>query len=195
MAQHPLVSSMSTVKAAKKNRLTKRSARCSCGAHGMRVQLRSGRRRRDAAAVRCSAVPRELFRSERSSRRMSGSKASTARSSRNSAASIRAELIRARHRELSRAADLFLRLSAGRTGAGFDLRPRAAWRARRTGRLRAHADRSAEVAQGRGNRLTHYATVTFVPGSGSRVPGTLLELTDAELVATDGYEQIPNTCA
>ena len=36
--------------------------------------------------------------------------------------------------------------------------------------------------------LTHYATVTFVPGSGSRVPGTLLELTDAELVVTDGYE-------
>jgi gamma-glutamylcyclotransferase (GGCT)/AIG2-like uncharacterized protein YtfP len=37
--------------------------------------------------------------------------------------------------------------------------------------------------------LTHYATVTFLPGSGSRVPGTLLELTDAELVVTDGYEQ------
>ena len=37
--------------------------------------------------------------------------------------------------------------------------------------------------------LTHYATVTFVPGSGSRVPGTLLELTDAELGATDDYER------
>jgi gamma-glutamylcyclotransferase (GGCT)/AIG2-like uncharacterized protein YtfP len=37
--------------------------------------------------------------------------------------------------------------------------------------------------------LTHYATVTFMPDSGSRVPGTLLEITDAELVATDGYER------
>lgn len=37
--------------------------------------------------------------------------------------------------------------------------------------------------------LTHYATVTFVPGSGSRVPGALLELTDAELVVTDEYER------
>ncbi len=37
--------------------------------------------------------------------------------------------------------------------------------------------------------LTHYATVTFVPGYGNRVPGTVLELTDAELFATDGYER------
>lgn len=37
--------------------------------------------------------------------------------------------------------------------------------------------------------LTHYATVTFLPNSGSRVPGMLLELTHAELAATDGYEQ------
>jgi len=37
--------------------------------------------------------------------------------------------------------------------------------------------------------VTHYATVTFTPGSGSRVAGTLLELTDAEFVATDAYER------
>jgi gamma-glutamylcyclotransferase (GGCT)/AIG2-like uncharacterized protein YtfP len=37
--------------------------------------------------------------------------------------------------------------------------------------------------------LTHYATVTYMPNSGSRVPGRLLELTDVELVATDRYEQ------
>jgi gamma-glutamylcyclotransferase (GGCT)/AIG2-like uncharacterized protein YtfP len=38
--------------------------------------------------------------------------------------------------------------------------------------------------------LTHYATVTFASASGGRVPGTLLELTDAELVATDEYERV-----
>ena len=37
--------------------------------------------------------------------------------------------------------------------------------------------------------LTHYATVTFARGSGGRVPGTLLEVTDAELVAADAYER------
>lgn len=37
--------------------------------------------------------------------------------------------------------------------------------------------------------LTHYATVTFAPASGSSVPGTLLELTEAELSATDSYER------
>ena len=40
-----------------------------------------------------------------------------------------------------------------------------------------------------GAGLTHYATVTFTPGSGSRVPGTRLELTDAELVSSDAYEE------
>jgi gamma-glutamylcyclotransferase (GGCT)/AIG2-like uncharacterized protein YtfP len=37
--------------------------------------------------------------------------------------------------------------------------------------------------------LTHYATVTFLPGSGSRVRGTILQLTDTEFAATDVYEQ------
>lgn len=37
--------------------------------------------------------------------------------------------------------------------------------------------------------LTHYATVTYKPNSGGLVPGKLLELTDAELVATDEYER------
>jgi gamma-glutamylcyclotransferase (GGCT)/AIG2-like uncharacterized protein YtfP len=37
--------------------------------------------------------------------------------------------------------------------------------------------------------VTHYANVVFLHGSDSRVEGTLLELTDAELAASDGYEQ------
>jgi gamma-glutamylcyclotransferase (GGCT)/AIG2-like uncharacterized protein YtfP len=37
--------------------------------------------------------------------------------------------------------------------------------------------------------LTHYANVTFSPGSASRVPGTVFELTAAELVITDAYEE------
>jgi gamma-glutamylcyclotransferase (GGCT)/AIG2-like uncharacterized protein YtfP len=37
--------------------------------------------------------------------------------------------------------------------------------------------------------VTHYANVVFDPDSDSRVEGTVLDLTDAELVASDGYEQ------
>jgi gamma-glutamylcyclotransferase (GGCT)/AIG2-like uncharacterized protein YtfP len=37
--------------------------------------------------------------------------------------------------------------------------------------------------------VAHYANVVFVPDSESRVAGTVLELTDAELAASDGYEQ------
>jgi gamma-glutamylcyclotransferase (GGCT)/AIG2-like uncharacterized protein YtfP len=37
--------------------------------------------------------------------------------------------------------------------------------------------------------VTHYANVVFQPESDSRVAGTVLELTDAELVASDAYEQ------
>jgi len=37
--------------------------------------------------------------------------------------------------------------------------------------------------------VAHYANVVFTPGSDSRVAGTALELTDAELTASDGYEQ------
>jgi gamma-glutamylcyclotransferase (GGCT)/AIG2-like uncharacterized protein YtfP len=36
---------------------------------------------------------------------------------------------------------------------------------------------------------THYANVERSPASASRVAGTLLELTDAELNASDGYER------
>jgi len=37
--------------------------------------------------------------------------------------------------------------------------------------------------------VTHYANVIFDPDSDSQVNGTVLELTDAELAASDGYEQ------
>jgi len=37
--------------------------------------------------------------------------------------------------------------------------------------------------------LTHYANVTFAPGSGGRVAGTVFEITEAELATTDGYER------
>lgn len=37
--------------------------------------------------------------------------------------------------------------------------------------------------------VTHYANVIFDPDTESRVEGTVLELTDAELAASDGYEQ------
>jgi gamma-glutamylcyclotransferase (GGCT)/AIG2-like uncharacterized protein YtfP len=37
--------------------------------------------------------------------------------------------------------------------------------------------------------VTHYANVVFTPGSGSRVAGKVLELTETELALTDGYEQ------
>lgn len=37
---------------------------------------------------------------------------------------------------------------------------------------------------------THHANVTFNGRSDSRVPGTLFEITDAELVAADAYEKI-----
>jgi hypothetical protein len=37
--------------------------------------------------------------------------------------------------------------------------------------------------------LTHYANVRIAPGSANRVAGTAFELTDAELLRTDGYEQ------
>lgn len=37
--------------------------------------------------------------------------------------------------------------------------------------------------------IAYYANVESSPGSGSHVAGTLLELTNAELTATDGYEQ------
>jgi len=36
--------------------------------------------------------------------------------------------------------------------------------------------------------ITHYANVERAPGSGSRVAGTLFEITDAELAAADAYE-------
>ena len=36
---------------------------------------------------------------------------------------------------------------------------------------------------------THYANIECSPQSASRVAGTLLELTDAELEASDGYER------
>ena len=39
------------------------------------------------------------------------------------------------------------------------------------------------------NGVTHYANVSFTPGSGSRVAGTVLELSDSELAASDGYER------
>jgi len=37
--------------------------------------------------------------------------------------------------------------------------------------------------------VTHYANVTFARDCGSRVAGTALELTDAELAASDEYER------
>jgi len=37
--------------------------------------------------------------------------------------------------------------------------------------------------------ITHYANVTFDSDSEDRVEGTVLELTDAELTASDRYEQ------
>ena len=36
--------------------------------------------------------------------------------------------------------------------------------------------------------ITHYANVEHAPGSGSRVSGTVFEITDAELAAADAYE-------
>lgn len=36
---------------------------------------------------------------------------------------------------------------------------------------------------------THYANVVRSPASANRVEGTVLELTDAELAASDGYEE------
>ena len=37
--------------------------------------------------------------------------------------------------------------------------------------------------------ITHYANVVFDPDNPGSVDGTVLELTDAELAASDGYEQ------
>ena len=37
--------------------------------------------------------------------------------------------------------------------------------------------------------VVHYENVVFVPDSDCRVEGTVLEITDAELAASDGYEQ------
>ena len=37
--------------------------------------------------------------------------------------------------------------------------------------------------------VSHYANVEPVPGSGSRVPGTVYEITDTELAAADAYER------
>ena len=36
---------------------------------------------------------------------------------------------------------------------------------------------------------SHYANVEHRPESGGRVPGTVFEITDAELAASDAYEQ------
>jgi gamma-glutamylcyclotransferase (GGCT)/AIG2-like uncharacterized protein YtfP len=37
--------------------------------------------------------------------------------------------------------------------------------------------------------LTHYKNVEFSPGSGSRVSGTVFEISERELAVTDAYEQ------
>jgi gamma-glutamylcyclotransferase (GGCT)/AIG2-like uncharacterized protein YtfP len=37
--------------------------------------------------------------------------------------------------------------------------------------------------------VSHYANVELVPGSGGRVPGTVYDITDAELAAADAYER------
>jgi gamma-glutamylcyclotransferase (GGCT)/AIG2-like uncharacterized protein YtfP len=37
--------------------------------------------------------------------------------------------------------------------------------------------------------VTHYVNVSFMPGSRSRIPGTVLEITDSELAASDSYER------
>jgi len=37
---------------------------------------------------------------------------------------------------------------------------------------------------------THHANVTFTGSSASRVPGTVFEITEAELAAADRYEQV-----
>jgi gamma-glutamylcyclotransferase (GGCT)/AIG2-like uncharacterized protein YtfP len=40
--------------------------------------------------------------------------------------------------------------------------------------------------------VTHYQNVIFEPGSDGRVKGTALELTEAELIASDEYEREAN---
>jgi gamma-glutamylcyclotransferase (GGCT)/AIG2-like uncharacterized protein YtfP len=37
--------------------------------------------------------------------------------------------------------------------------------------------------------LTHYANIEYAPGSGNRVAGVVLELTDGEIAVCDAYEQ------